>query len=215
DVDTATREGGAQQQIIEAQIGERDMLAQEIARKTRMNEEADKDLRQKIENLKVQINQAGDQITVQQGWVKRVSNDYNQFASLVERHLVSLNELSMRQQAWVQAVGRLQDLESTKLRLEGELKQAEYQRGTTAHTRSDEIDSLKSKVLEINQKLASSEAHRLIEIRAPNDGVITAILAHPGQAVGAGAPMLKIVPHHSPMQAELLAPSSAVGFVHE
>jgi membrane fusion protein len=134
---------------------------------------------------------------------------------LVERHLVSLNELSARQQAWVQAMGRLQDLESTKLRLEGELKEAEYQLGTTAHTRSDEIDSLKSKVLEIDQKLASSEVHRLIEIRAPNDGVITAILAHPGQTVGAGAPMLKIVPRDSPLQAELLAPSSAVGFVHE
>jgi membrane fusion protein len=215
DVDTATKEGGAQQLIIEAQTGERDMLAQEIVRKTRMNEEADKELSQKIENLKVQIDQAEDQITVQQGFVKRVSNDYNQFASLVERHLVSLNELSMRQQAWVQAMGRLQDLENTELRLKGELKEAEYQRRTTAHTRTDEIDSLKGKVLEINQKLASSEAHRLIEIRAPNDGVITAILAHPGQTVGAGAPMLKIVPRQSPMQAELLAPSSAVGFVRE
>jgi len=117
DVDTATADGGAQQRIIEAQTAERDMLAQEIARKARMNEEADKELSQKIENQKVQINQAGDQITVQQAFVKRVSNDYNQFASLVERHLVSLNELSMRQQAWVQAVGRLQDLDNTKLRL--------------------------------------------------------------------------------------------------
>jgi membrane fusion protein len=27
--------------------------------------------------------------------------------------------------------------------------------------------------------------------------------------------MLKIVPQHAPMQAELLAPSSAVGFIHE
>jgi membrane fusion protein len=58
-------------------------------------------------------------------------------------------------------------------------------------------------------------ARRLIEIRAPEDGVVTAVLAHPGQMVGAGAPMLKIVPRHAPMQAELLAPSSAIGFIHE
>ena len=55
----------------------------------------------------------------------------------------------------------------------------------------------------------------LIEIRAPEDGVVTAILAHPGQTIATGAPMLKIVPQHAPMQAELLAPSSAVGFIHE
>jgi membrane fusion protein len=215
DVDTFTKDGGIQQRIIDAQTGERDMLAQEIERKTRMNEETEKDVRQKIDHLKVQINHAGPQIAVQQGLVTRVSNEYNQFASLVERHLVSLNELSARQQAWMQAMGRLQDLENSELRLQGELKDAQYQLDTSVHTRTDEIDALKNKILEINEKLANSEAHRLIEIRAPEDGVVTAILAHPGQTVGIGSPMLKIVPQHAPMQAELLAPSSAVGFIHK
>ena len=139
DLDTTTKDGGAQQRIINAQTGERDMLAQEIERKTRMSEETEKELQQKIESLRVQINQVGDQITVQQGLVKKVSNDYSQFVSLVERHLVSLNELSARQQAWTQAIGRLQDLENSKLRLQGELKDAQYQLTTScAHqTRRD------------------------------------------------------------------------------
>jgi membrane fusion protein len=213
DVDTVTKDGGSQQRIIEAQTVERDMLAQEIERKTRMNEEAEKELRQKIETTTLQINQLVAQVSVQQGFVKKVSDDYQQFASLVERHIVSLNELTARQQAWIQAMGRLQDLENSKLRLEGELKDALYQLHTSVHTRRDEIDALKNKILEINEKLANSEAHRLIEIRAPEDGVVTAILAHPGQTVSTGAPMLKIVPQNAPMQAELLAPSSAVGFI--
>jgi membrane fusion protein len=83
------------------------------------------------------------------------------------------------------------------------------------HTRSDEIDTLKNKILEINEKLANSEAHSLIEIRAPEDGVVTTIFAHPGQMIATGTPMLKIVPQQAPMQAELLAPSSAVGFIHK
>jgi membrane fusion protein len=215
DVDTATKDGGVQQQILNTQLAERQMLEQEIDRKTRMSEEAKEQLRHKIETLNVHINQVNEQITFQQALVKRVSNDYNQFASLVERHLVSLNELSARQQAWVQAVGRLQDLESGKLRMQGELNDAQSQLTTTAHTRSDEIDTLKSRILETNEKLATSEAHRAIEIRAPVDGVITSIVGQPGQTVGVAAPMLKIVPRHAPMQAELLAPSSAIGFIHE
>jgi membrane fusion protein len=126
-----------------------------------------------------------------------------------------LNELSARQAAWVQAVGRLQDLENSEVRLQGELKDAQHQLSTTAQTRSDEIDTLKNKILEINEKLANSEAHSLIEIRAPEDGVVTAILAHPGQMIVTGTPMLKIVPQHTAMQAELLAPSSAVGFIRK
>src|SRR5262249_48768001 len=148
DVDTATKDGGVQEQIISTQIAERQMLAQEIDRKTRMSQQTEEELGQKIASLKAQISQTGEQITTQQGFVKKVSNDYNQFASLVERHLVSLNELSMRQQTWTQAVGRLQDLESSKLRLQGELNDAQSQLTTTAHTRSDEIDTLKSRILE-------------------------------------------------------------------
>jgi membrane fusion protein len=215
DLDTATKDGGAQQRIIEAQTSEHDMLTHEIERKAQMSKETEQQLRQKIEHLRVQINQVGDQITVQQGLVQKVSQDYNQFKSLVEHHLVSLNELSARQQAWTQAIGRLQDLESGKRRLEGELKDAEYQLSSSVHTRSDEIDTLKNKILEINEKLANSEAHSLIEIRAPVDGVVTDIIAHPGQIIGTGVPMIKILPQSAPMQAELLAPSSAIGFIHK
>jgi membrane fusion protein len=214
-LDTTTKDGGAQQRIIEAQTGERDMLVQEIARKTGMREASERELLQKIETLKVQINQVGEQITFQHGFVKKASIDYNQFLSLVERHLVSLNELTARQQAWVQAVARLQDLQNSELRLQGELKEAQYQLSTSVHTRSDEIDTLKNKLLEINEKLANSEAHSLIEIRAPEDGVVTAILAHPGQMIATGTPMLKILPQQAPMEAELLAPSSAIGFIHK
>jgi membrane fusion protein len=215
DVDIVTKDGGSQQRIIDAQTRERDMLAQEIERKTRMNEEHEKELREKIEATKLQIKQLRAQISVEQGLVTKLSNDYNQFSALVERHMVTLNELSSRQQAWIQGVGRLQDLESNELRLERELKDAQYELDASLHTRSDEIDTLKNKILEINEKLADSEAHRLIEIRAPEDGVVTAILAHPGQAVATGSSMLKIVPQHAPLQAELLAPSSAVGFIRK
>ena len=214
-LDTTTKDGGTQQRIIDAQIGERDMLAHEIERKTRINEETEKELRQKIETTKLQIDQVGAQILVQQGFVAKVSDDYRRFASLIERHLVSVNELQARQQAWIQAMARLQDLESSKLRLQGELMAARYQFDSSVHTRGDEIGTLKNKILEINEKLANSEAHNLIEIRAPEDGVVTTILAHPGQIIAAGTPMLKIVPQQAPMQAELLAPSSAVGFIHK
>ena len=66
-LDTVTKDGSTQQQIINAQTAAREMLTQQIDRKTRMSEETQKELRQKIENLKVQIDQLGGQITMQQG----------------------------------------------------------------------------------------------------------------------------------------------------
>lgn len=215
DVDTVTKDGAIQQRIIEAQTGERDMLVQQVERKTRMNAATEKELQQKIEATKREIDQVVAHKSVQQDLVKKVYNDYTYFVSLVERHIVALNEVNVRQQTWMQAMTRLQDLEKSEIQLQGELKDAQYQLSTSVHTRSDEIDALNNKILEIDEKLANSEAHRLIEIRAPEEGVVTAILAHAGQTVSTGAPMLKIVPQHAPRQAELLAPSSAVGFIHK
>jgi membrane fusion protein len=115
----------------------------------------------------------------------------------------------------MQSQSKLQELESNRLRLGGELNDAQYQLATIAITTNDEIDGLKAKISEINEKLATGESRRSIEIHAPGAGVVTAIVAHPGQVVGVGTPMLKIVPKHISMQAELLAPSSAIGFIQQ
>jgi membrane fusion protein len=215
DLDTATKDGSTQQQIITAQTTAREMLTRQIDRKTRMSEETQKELQEKIENLKVQIDLLGGQVTMQQGFVKIITKEYHLFLGLVERRQASLNELDARQQAWMQSQSKLQELEGSKLRLKGELNDAQYQLATIAMTTNDEIDTLKTKILDLDEKLANSEARRSIEIHAPEAGVVTAIVGHPGQVVGTGSPMLKIVPELATMHAELLAPSSAIGFIYE
>jgi membrane fusion protein len=214
DLDTTTKDGRTQQQIINAQTAEREMLAQEVDRKTWMGEETRNQLRQKIGNLEVQIDQLSGQITMHQGFFKTINKEYNLFLALVEHRQASLNEMNSRQQAWMQSQSKLQDLESSKLRLIGELNDAQYKLATIPISTAGEIDAVKTRILDINEKLANTEARRSIEIRAPEAGVVTAIVGHPGQVVGTGAPMLKIVPKHASMHAELLAPSSAVGFIH-
>jgi membrane fusion protein len=215
DLDTTTKDGRTQQQIINTQTAEREMLIQEVDRKLRMSDETRKQLRQKIENLKLQIDQVTKQITMQEGFFKTINKEYNLFLGLLERRQASLNEMDSREQAWMQSQSKLQELESSKLRLIGELDDAQYQLDSIAISTADEIDALKNRILDIDEKLANSEARRSIEIRAPEAGVVTAIVGHPGQVVGIDAPMLKIVPEHASMQAELLAPSSAIGFIHQ
>jgi membrane fusion protein len=215
DLDTTTKDGSTQQQIINAQTATREMLTEQVDRKTSMSKETRKQLRQKIENLKVQIDQLGGQITMHEGFFKTINKEYNLFLGLVERRQASLNEMHSREQAWMQSQSRLQELESSKLRLIGELNDAQYQLATVAISTADEIDALKTRILDIDEKLANSKARRSIEIRAPEAGVVTAIVGHPGQVVSTGAPMLKIVPQPAVMHAELLAPSSAIGFIHQ
>lgn len=215
DLDTTTKGGRTQQQVIKSETAEQEMLLREVNRKTRLGEAIQGQLRQKIENLNMQIGQLGKQITLHQGFFKTINEEYNLFLNLFERRQATLNEMESREEVWMQSQSKLQDLESNKLRLIGELDDAQYHLTSVEISTADEIDGLKNRILDIDEKLTNSEARRSIEVRAPEAGSITAIIGHPGQAVGSGTPMMKLVPKHAAMRAELLAPSNAIGFIHE
>ena len=55
---------------------------------------------------------------------------------------------------------------------------------------------------------------RTIEIAAPFDGVVTNVAPVQGQTVAADAAFATLLPKDSSLQAELLVPTRAIGFVH-
>ena len=67
----------------------------------------------------------------------------------------------------------------------------------------------------IEQQSAESEARQRIVVVAPQDGVVTSVLAEVGQTVNPGVAMASLLPADARLQAHLFAPSSAVGFVRQ
>jgi membrane fusion protein len=63
------------------------------------------------------------------------------------------------------------------------------------------------------QQTAEKESSQRIVVRATQDGVISAVLAEPGQSVSPASALASLVPSNSRLQAHLFAPSSAVGFL--
>ncbi len=50
-------------------------------------------------------------------------------------------------------------------------------------------------------------------VKAPRAGIVATLLIKPGETVSAGEPLLTVVPRRSRLEAQLLVPSSAIGFV--
>lgn len=84
-----------------------------------------------------------------------------------------------------------------ELPLRGEVQQGEIAR---------DLAGLKALGLE-------TEAKRRLVLRAPSDGIVSTVLAEPGQPVAPGMALANVLPAQTQMQAHLYAPSSAVGFV--
>lgn len=212
-VDTATKSGETQQSVLQALARQRQVLADEIARKEAMRNATRVELSQTVANLKAQVAQAQQQIAVEELFQRKLDADLTWFTQLLAQHLTTQSELQVRQDAAMRGRNELEGLKTGLLRVQAQLIDANYKLATNDVTVGNEVGALRAKIAELDQQVAASEAHRSLEIRAPGAGTVTAIIGHPGQVVAAGAALLTIVPGNDRLQAELLAPSRSIGFV--
>jgi len=66
---------------------------------------------------------------------------------------------------------------------------------------------------DIDQALAQNESTRSTVLRAPQDAIVSSVLVKPGQALAPGQVALALVPSGSDLEAVLLVPSRAIGFI--
>jgi membrane fusion protein len=214
DLDTSIKGGGLQQAIIDTLTARRNELNGAIERKQAMANATADELAGRIDNLREQIAQSDVQIQMQTSFASSLRDQYTQYLRLFQQHNLPGSELDARQQAWMSGQSTLEQLKGTGLRLRSDLIEAQYQAETNPISVKNDIDDLKGKIEEIDQSIANSESHRVIEVRAPGRGIVTAIVAQPGQVMTAGTRLLTIVPKGDAMVGQLLAPSTAVGFIH-
>ncbi len=72
---------------------------------------------------------------------------------------------------------------------------------------------LERDLAELTRETAEQDSERQVIVRAPQAGTVSAVLAEPGQSVSPASALASLVPQGAQLQAQLYAPSSAVGFV--
>jgi membrane fusion protein len=212
--DTTTADGDTQQQVLQALAVQRSMLVYQIARKVKMHGQQQDELQRKAGNLQEQIQQMGIQVATKEQFVRDVTKNYADFSRFLANGIGNINEQLIQQQNWMRAKDDLEELKGRALRLQAELIETQFQLSTVDLQYDNEIDAMRSKIWDVEQEVAKAQAHRSVEIRAPGPGTVTAIASHAGQTVASGTRMLTIVPSQDKMHAELLAPSTSIGFIH-
>jgi len=76
------------------------------------------------------------------------------------------------------------------------------------------VQPLRGQIAEIQQRTAESKGRSSYVVRAPAAGRISMLQVSLGQTVQPQRLQMEIVPDGSPLQAELLIPTRAAGFVH-
>ena len=108
---------------------------------------------------------------------------------------------------------RLQVARRGQLAMERDIGALQAERETAAARSRAQLAGLASQEAALQQERIERESQREIAVIAPQDGVVTAISAEPGQIVAAGTTLLALLPVGSPLEAHLFAASRAIGFL--
>jgi len=106
-----------------------------------------------------------------------------------------------------------QALARQRAALERERAELEGERQTLPLLAESAVGGITRDLARLRRESAEQQGERRIVVRAPQSGTISAVLAETGQSVSPSSALASLVPSGARLQAQLYAPSSAVGFV--
>lgn len=177
------------------------------------DEQAD-DLRMQQRMLADQIRQVDAQRAIEQHQVGDLSALLRRLQTLGGKGYVSALDIQQQRTQEASAESAVKSLARQRSQSEQQLKSIADQLIQLPLTTASKLNDLRNQLAQSEQALAQNETDRATVLRAPQSGMVSSVLIQPGQAVAAGQSLLAVMPRGSLLQAQLLVPSSAIGFVH-
>jgi membrane fusion protein len=171
-------------------------------------------LDRQIEDARRELDSMQGEVALQLQRLALAQQAQTQFEALRHDNFVSAAQVRAKAEDVLNVRAQLQGLERQRATRQREIATLQAQRRELplrSRAAQGEIDR---ELAALGQQAAESEARQRLVVRAPEDGVVSAVLAATGQSVTPAAALASLLPANARLQAQLYAPSSAVGFVH-
>ena len=206
--------GADTQAAVQSQLGERERSLQAAARQQISLEQAQRSnfdkqidaLRREMVQLEVEAELQTQRLSLAQQAQARVEG-------LRADNFISQAQVQARSEEALNVKAQIQALARQRLAKQREVAVLDAQRRELPLRGQTQQGEIGRDLARLAQEAAENEARRQVVIRAPQDGVITALLGDVGQTVQANAALLSLLPQGAKLQAQLFAPSSAIGFL--
>jgi membrane fusion protein len=154
-----------------------------------------------------------EEARLQEQQIASSSKLLKQLDPLLAERIISDLQYEQQRQTLLDQTARLQTLKRQRSATEADLAQAqdEHQRLNAQHR--VERAGLSRDLLTLQQEQVQRRGARVVLLKAPVDGIISGLLATPGQSVTSASLLASVVPTASTMEAVLYVPSTAMGFI--
>ena len=205
---------GDVQETISNQVHLRQQSLQDEREKTRrLQTEERAALETKIAGLQMELSKLDGEIDGQRTRVKLAEDSLARYTGLLKQDYVSREQTQQKEEELLDQKVRLQGIERERVTVGQDLAAQQSALANLGLKQQNQLAAIDRDIGSTGQEFTESEAKRRLVITAPQSGTVTAIVAELGQSVDGSHPMASIVPQGATMQAQLYAPSKAVGFV--
>lgn len=204
--------GGIDARIDASLATRRKMLTQELHLKNQQLAQRKAALSERRILLQAELSRLDREMQLQNRRIVIANDTLKRYDTLRQQGFVSEIQLSQVDNDHTDQLVRLEALERVHLSSRRELLQLK-----------EELESIVSQIrvneAQMQHNLASLDQEdaehqgRHLQILAPSGGVVTALTVESGQSVASGVPLATLIPGGSQLEAHLLAPSRAVGFI--
>lgn len=203
---------------VQAEVGEQlaqryRSLEQELEKQKQLQFVERQSLHSKLSNLRLELATLAQQKAGQEQLVELAANASGRYQGLMDKGYISMDQLQQRQAELLGQRQTLQALTRESTVLTQRLIERQHEFSGLSALHENQLASIHRALSSLQQELIESEARRTLVITAPQDGIATGVLVEPGQTVDSSVSMMSIVPVNASLQAELYAPSKAIGFI--
>ncbi len=164
--------------------------------------------------LEAEKNALERQIALQKDLVRVARENWEAVRGLARKGVVARPELKAREERWLAQRQQLAALEQRLSQITTRMAQIASERARLPAEKAEERAALESRIAALERQLWELEGRHETTVTAPVAGRVTAIQASLGQEVG-NLPLLALLPVDSHLEAELLIPARAAGFIEE
>lgn len=167
----------------------------------------------RIRGLETEIREAQAQLTLQSSRVTSAERMVARYEKLLLERFVSDVALQEKQDELIGQRNQLAQLKRSITSLNRELSSARVELSTSGLKRDNNTSAIERQISELEQQLTEADVRRSVVLTAPAAGTVTTILAEIGQTANPNAQLLSILPEGAELQAQLLVPTRAAGFI--
>ncbi|TMH12030.1 MAG: HlyD family efflux transporter periplasmic adaptor subunit [Betaproteobacteria bacterium] len=212
-IDRATLSGDTQA-AVQASLAVRSKSLHDASRqKAQLQQEQRAALDRQIEDMRHELAQMDTEAELQRQRLVLAQQATARLESLKNDNFVSAAQVQAKTEEMLGVRAQLQALSRQRTAHLREIGTLEAQRRELPLRSMAAMGEIERDLASLAQESAENEAKQRVVIRAPQDGVVTAVLAEPGHSVSPASALASLLPADARLQAQLFAPSSAVGFV--